>query len=153
VISGSAKEISSTQGHKAMEVHPFLHGREKQAGHNIAETLEALRSGDFERLALVAENEALTLHALMMSASPGTILMKPATVEAIGRVRNARRNGLPLFFTLDAGANLHLLYPASADSLINPFIETELKPLCENGQVIFDRCGGGPEALDEGTTL
>lgn len=149
VISASAKELSSSRGHSAMERHPFLEGRKIQAGANTAETLGALRAGDFDRLALIAENEALTLHALMMSSSAGTILMKPATLQAISIVRAGRRAGLPLFFTLDAGANLHLLYPASAGHRIGHFIEDELKPLCENGQVIFDRCGSGPVMLDE----
>jgi len=148
VVSARPKELSSSQGHAAMTGHPFLEGRIGQANRNFATVLEALSSNDFDKLGAVAECEALTLHALLMSACPGTILMQPATVEIMHRVREARREGLPLFFTLDAGANVHVLYPHTAAPQVEKFITGNLQPLCEDGRVIFDACGAGPVAME-----
>jgi diphosphomevalonate decarboxylase len=149
VISAEPKEMPSTLGHKSMEDHPFLAGRIGQAEKNMNDALQALKTNDFEKLAAVAECEALTLHALMMSAHPGILLMKPATVESIHLIRKARKGGLSLFFTLDAGANVHVMYPRAAAEEVNKFICDALLPLCEDGKVIFDRCGNGPVKLTE----
>jgi diphosphomevalonate decarboxylase len=153
VISGKPKVLSSTMGHQSMESHPFAGSRIIQAGHNLVEAINALTVNDFEKLCTVAECEALTLHALLMSASPGTLLMKPATVEVIHRVVEARKNGLPVFFTLDAGANVHVMYQDVSASGVEKFIADALQPLCENGRVIFDRCGPGPIRLNGNAQL
>ncbi|MFZ4522525.1 MAG: diphosphomevalonate/mevalonate 3,5-bisphosphate decarboxylase family protein [Bacteroidales bacterium] len=147
VISEKPKILSSTLGHSAMHDHPFIGGRILQAEKNLDEALSALAANDFGKLASVAESEALTLHALIMSANPGVLLMKPATVEVIHRVREARRTGLPVFFTLDAGANVHVMYPHSSAVAAEKFIGDALLPLCENGRVIFDSCGSGPQPI------
>jgi diphosphomevalonate decarboxylase len=148
VLSSDPKDLPSTLGHRSMDGHPFLEGRIGQANRNLGEALHALAANDFEKLCTVAECEALTLHALLMSADPGTLLMKPATVEVIHRVREARKNGLPLFFTLDAGANVHVLYPGDAADRVEKYIIDALQPLCEEGRVIYDGCGKGPVRLN-----
>ena len=149
VISSSPKSMPSTLGHKSMEGHPFYTGRIAQANQNMEEMLKSLAGNDFEKLCIIAEGEALTLHALMMSASPGIMLMLPSTVEVIHRVRYARKSGLPLCFTLDAGANVHVLYPDKSAGAVEAFISDALGPLCEGGRIIFDSCGGGPVRLTE----
>lgn len=149
VISSRPKELPSSAGHRAMDRHPFREGRISHAGENLRELLDALASGDFGKLADIAENEALTLHSLMMSARPGVILLQPGTLEAIARVREARRAGVPVCFTIDAGANLHLLYPATASADVERLISEALRPLCENELVIYDSCGTGPVRLAE----
>jgi diphosphomevalonate decarboxylase len=153
VISGKPKSLPSSQGHRSMYGHPFFSGRIGQANQNLEDVLQALSSNDFERLSLLAETEALTLHALIMSASPGTMLMKPATVEAIHRVREARAGGLPVFFTLDAGANVHVMYPGDSAPMVEEFIGNALQPLCENEQIIFDYCGNGPVKLNQNQVI
>ena len=147
VVSAKQKEMPSTKGHQSMNTHPFLPGRILQANRNLGDVLHALSVNDFEQLCQVAENEALSLHALIMSANPPVILMQPATLEIIRRVREARKSGLPLFFTLDAGANVHILYPAEAAPEVEKFFREELSGFCENGRVIFDSCGAGPVRL------
>jgi diphosphomevalonate decarboxylase len=149
VVSGVPKSLSSTLGHKSMDGHPFSGNRIGQAQRNLENTLHALSANDFEQLGSIAECEALTLHALLMSANPGILLLKPATVEVIHRVRNARKNGLPMFFTLDAGANVHVMYPHDSAPDVEKFIKDALQPLCEDGRVIFDGCGSGPERLNQ----
>ncbi|MDP1622041.1 MAG: hypothetical protein Q8M08_06840 [Bacteroidales bacterium] len=144
VISADPKILSSTLGHESMQGHPFFSGRIGQSNKNLEEALQAMSANDFEKLSAVAECEALTLHALIMSANPGSLLMKPATVEVIHRVREARNKGIPLFFTLDAGANVHVMYPDASAAIVENFIRDVLQPLCEDNRVIFDRCGKGP---------
>ena len=74
--------------------------------------------------------------------------MKPATLEVINKVWSFRRETkTPLCFTLDAGANVHLLYPNLVKGEVIQFIEDELSPFCQNGQYILDEIGLGAKML------
>src|SRR5690606_37221529 len=108
-----------------------------QAHENLQELLEVLQSGDMEKFIAIVESEALTLHSMMMTSRPYYILMKPATLEIIGRIWEFRqRTGVPVCFTLDAGANVHVLYPQESAEKVLEFIKDELVAYCQNGQYI-----------------
>ena len=65
--------------------------------------------------------------------------MRPNTIAAIEKIWYLRASTQkPLCFTLDAGANIHLLYPKAYKADIISFIERELKPLCQDQEVIYD---------------
>jgi diphosphomevalonate decarboxylase len=128
-----------------MENHVYAEGRFKQAGKNLIRLLNAMNSGDLPEFISIMENEALSLHSLMMSSDPGYILLQPNSVRIIESVRNYRRDtGYPVGFTLDAGANVHLLYPLSIEAEIKTYIKDQLLQYCENGLVIHDQVGNGP---------
>jgi len=96
----------------------------------------------------VVESEALTLHAMMMTSLPYFILMKPNTLVVINKVWEYRKaTGSKLCFTLDAGANVHLLYPNNEKDKVLSFITSELVAYCENGQYICDKIGLGAKLL------
>ncbi len=105
---------------------------------------EILQNGDLKRFGEILESEALTLHSMMMTSMPYYILMKPNTLLAIQAVKEYReKSGSNLYFTLDAGANVHLLYPKSEVKEIMNFIEKELVVYCENQHYICDELGSG----------
>ena len=85
------------------------------------------------------------LHALMMSSNPSYILMKPATLSVIDIIREFRMNSkIPVCFTLDAGANVHILFPEKLSEEVMVFIKKELSPFCINQNYISDFVGSGP---------
>ncbi len=140
IIRKGSKAVSSTQGHQLMENHPYKEGRIKQANNNIQVLIEAFKSGDFESFSKVCEQEALSLHGLMMSSSPAYTLLAPESIRAIRRIQKFRdHQHVPLTYTLDAGPNIHLIYPSSQTHIIKPFIEEHLRPLCENSELIYDQ--------------
>lgn len=139
VIRKGTKAVSSSVGHELMNNHPYKEGRLKQAGKNIKLLTEALKQGHFDRFAEVCEEEAMSLHALMMSSSPGYTLMAPESLRAIKRIKKFREhNHTPLTFTLDAGPNIHLIYPKEHSKIIHPFIKEHLAPICKDQTVIYD---------------
>jgi len=93
-----------------------------------------------ERFIKLVEHEALTLHAMMMMSDPAFILMKTGTLEVINKIWDFRREiNLPLFFTLDAGANVHLLFPNDgSEEKIKTFIEAELLQHTQKNGVVKD---------------
>lgn len=147
LVHTGEKSVSSTAGHALMEDNIYAAPRYQQAGQRMHRLLTALREGDTETFGQIAENEALTLHAMMMASNPSYMLIQPGTVEMIKRIRAYRADTKePLYFSLDAGPNIHLLYPEEIIHNVAPFIESELLPLCHTGEIkeIKDWVGEGP---------
>jgi len=148
IVSGKQKTISSSHGHQTMVCHPYAENRMIQASGHFEMVLEAMAEGDFTRTGLLAENEALSLHALLMTTQEGILLMEPGTLEIIKLIRKARKEGLPVYFTMDAGPNVHLLHPEEASEAVHDFCIRKLIPCCEDGMMIEDRCGTGPRETE-----
>ena len=140
LIHEGQKSVSSTVGHGLMNTNPYAERRFQEAHENFTKLKTILSSGDMEGFIKLVEHEALTLHAMMMMSDPAFILMKTGTLEVINKIWEFRRiTGLALFFTLDAGANVHLLFPNDIDNdRITDFIQTELIPLTQKGGVVKD---------------
>jgi diphosphomevalonate decarboxylase len=148
IVSSNEKKVTSTSGHSLMKQHPFREGRIDQANNNMHQITLAIRNNDYHALAAIVENEALSLHALLMTSSPDGLLLKPNTLSIIEAIRSFRnQSGLDLFFTIDAGPNVHLIYFEDQRHLVLPFVEEELSLFCENGQWIDDKIGAGPQML------
>jgi len=146
IVSGEKKSVSSRAGHGLMEGNPYAPARYAQANENIKNLLTALKLGDLGTFMNITESEALQLHALMMCSNPSFILMKPNTLHIIEEVRNFRNEThIPLCFTLDAGPNVHLLYPEREADKVESFIENTLLSYCADNKWIADRVGDGPK--------
>ena len=144
LVDKGEKQVSSTVGHDLMHNHPFAEQRFAQAHHNLLAIKRVLENGNLEEFIKIVESEALTLHAMMMTSLPYFILMKPNTLEIINRIWKFRNETkIPVCFTLDAGANVHILYPENVRESVLQFITTELVGYCQNGTYICDAIGTG----------
>lgn len=140
LIHEGEKSVSSTVGHGLMNTNPYAERRFQEAHENFASLKEILKVGDMQSFIKLVEHEALTLHAMMMMSEPAFILMKTGTLAVIKKIWEFRKEtDLPLFFTLDAGANVHLLFPSNKDEdQIKEFIIKELVPHTQNNGVVKD---------------
>lgn len=148
LVDKGEKQVSSTVGHDLMNDHPFAAARFDQAHKNLASLKDILISGNLPQFIALVESEALTLHAMMMSSNPYFILMKPNTLEIINAIWKFREDTkIPVCFTLDAGANVHLLYPESVKEEVLEFIKKNLVGYCQNEHYICDEVGSGSMLL------
>ena len=148
LVDKGEKQVSSTIGHNLMIDHAYAENCFKQANENLSKMADILQRGDLKAFVSLVESEALTLHAMMLTSIPYFILMKPNTLEVIQKVWQYRQeNNSNLCFTLDAGANVHLLYPESEEATVNHFIENTLSPFCEKKQYIYDHVGAGAKQV------
>lgn len=148
IISAKTKSVSSRSGHSLMENNPYAKARYSEAEKNTVSLFHAMKKGDLESFIQITETEALQLHALMMTSNPSFILLQPNTLTAIQIVRDFRENTkIPLCFTLDAGPNLHLLYPDAYRNQVEQFIQENLLQFCQSNRWISDRVGNGPSQL------
>lgn len=140
LIHEGEKSVSSTVGHGLMNTNPYAERRFQEAHENFATLKNILKTGNLPDFIKLVEHEALTLHAMMMMSDPAFILMKTGTLEVINKIWEFRKaTNLALFFTLDAGANAHLLFPADQDEeKIQEFIVKELLPFTQKNGLVKD---------------
>jgi len=148
IVSTNTKAVSSRRGHALMDEHPYAAARYLQAGQNILEMRRAVYENDVDAFVHITENEAFTLHGLMMSSDPAFLLLQPATLRIISLIQQFRKDtGSFVAFTLDAGPNVHLIYPEREREKVLAFIRHELLGHCQQEQWIDDRMGPGPLEL------
>ncbi|MDF1694207.1 MAG: diphosphomevalonate decarboxylase [Saprospiraceae bacterium] len=148
IVSAKEKSVSSTAGHALMENNVYAPARYAQANQRVEDLLEIMKTDNVDAFGKIAEDEAMTLHALMMCSDPSYILIEPGTLQMIKEIRSFRdRTKLPIYFTLDAGPNIHLLYPASVKGDAEILINDYLLPFTENNVVIKDKISNGPKRL------
>lgn len=146
LVDKGEKQVSSTLGHDLMHGHPYAERRFAQAHENLTAIKQALATGDVDAFIKITESEALTLHAMMMTSQPYFILMKPNTLEIINKIWQYRsETAVPVCFTLDAGANVHVLYPENVAGKVLQFIKDNLVGYCQNNQYICDKIGTGAQ--------
>jgi len=148
LVDKGEKQVSSTVGHNLMIGHPFAEQRFVQANENLSKLSKILQNGDIEAFINIVESEALTLHGMMLTSNPYFILMKPNTLEIINKIWEYRKEtGSKVCFTLDAGANVHVLYPQEETAKVNQFIDSQLSRYCQKNHYICDSVGFGAKKL------
>jgi diphosphomevalonate decarboxylase len=110
IISTVEKPVSSQSGHTMALSSPLNAGRIDSLYVALQEVRAALSLRDFNRLGAVIEQDALAMHAVMMTSTPSLLYWQPGTLEVLHAVRRWREeDGLPVYFTIDAGPNVHLI--------------------------------------------
>lgn len=130
IFSEQAKEISSSDGHALAPGSPFFAARLAELPQTLDTVQSALLARDFPRFGMALEREAVSMHAVAMTADPGGVLSglyywQAWTMGLIQQVQAWRRGGLPVYFTIDAGPNVHLFTEAAQE----PALAAELARL------------------------
>ena len=107
ITARAAKPVSSTAGMAASKTtSPFYPAWVESAAGDFAAARQAVQERDFQALAAVAEHSCLKMHGLMLATRPALIYWNDGTVAAMHAVRRLAANGVPVFFTVDAGPQL-----------------------------------------------
>jgi diphosphomevalonate decarboxylase len=111
LISQEHKDVSSREGHILADSSPLQAARLADTPRRLSLCRQALRERDFTLLAEVAEMDCLLMHAVMQTSTPRLLYWQPATLAVMQAVADWRRSGVPAFFTIDAGPNVHVFCP------------------------------------------
>lgn len=145
IIEKGKKAVSSTKGHALLKENPFAETRYKKGFDHTSQLLEILEKGEINDFISLVESEALMLHALMMTSPTPFILMKPNTLAVLEKIWDFRnQTGVNVLFTLDAGANVHVLNPAKENAQVQDFVKNELLGFCQNDLYFCNAVGAGP---------
>ena len=140
IVSNKEKSVSSRVGHSLMNGHPLAEQRYATARQHTEQLLKVLQNGDIQEFINIAEAEALQLHEMMATSNPPYHLMEPNTMKIIDLVKQFRHDtGTQVCFTLDAGPNVHVLYPDACESAVKHFIKEQLLQYCHEYKWIDDK--------------
>lgn len=116
VITARQKEVASTDGMDlTARTSPFFPAWCDHVPPDLADARAAIAARDLAALATVAERSCLRMHASALAADPGVLYWHGATVDTLQAVRRWRtQEGLPAFFTIDAGPNVKVFCPPDA---------------------------------------
>ncbi|OGG24104.1 diphosphomevalonate decarboxylase [Candidatus Gottesmanbacteria bacterium RIFCSPLOWO2_01_FULL_43_11b] len=109
IVESKQKEISSSKGHEAVETSPFFAKRLAMIPKRIKWIEKALGEKNFPAFGKVIEEDCLDMHHVMQTQDPPLIYWNDKTREIMDTVRRWRKEGIPVYFTIDAGANVHLI--------------------------------------------
>ena len=150
IIDTTPKALTSSEGHQLMNDHIAAKKRFTQARMRLKKLLNAMKEGDMATFIEIVEAEAITLHGLIATSSSPKILLKPNTLAVLQKITAYRKKTrLPICFTLDAGPNVHLLYPANIAGTVKSFINNELIDLLHQKKWVEDQVGGNPQKEED----
>jgi diphosphomevalonate decarboxylase len=98
----------------------------------------AILKKDFEALANIIELDSDIMHSVMMTSNPPLMYWQSATLEIFHQVRGWRASGLPVGYTVDAGANVHVICLAESAGEV----EKRLRELPGVSDVLVAGVGG-----------
>lgn len=115
IVASGPKAVSSRAGMERAAASPFYPAWVAGAAADLAAARSAIRARDLEALGLLAERNALKMHAVGLGTRPPLLYWRGATVECLHRVWALRADGVPAFATIDAGPQVKVLCePAEA---------------------------------------
>lgn len=144
IVSEDKKLMSSTEGHDLAESSPFFTARQKRMKDKLSRAKDAILAKDFVALGELAEAEALEFHSILLTSSPTILLFYPGTIEVMQVVRQLRRQGIPVYFTINTGFNVHVLTLPQYEAEV----EAVLQALTSVQKIITSGVGEKPEYLD-----
>ena len=109
VVSAAHKKTGSTEGHALAGTSPLQNARVEDTPRRLDICRKAILNRDFEAFANIIEHDSDIMHAVMMTSNPPLMYWQAATVGIFHEVRAWRASGLPVGYTVDAGANVHVL--------------------------------------------
>ena len=109
IVNASHKKTGSTEGHAVAGTSPMQNARVADAPRRLDICRNAILQKDFETFANIIELDSDIMHSVMMTSNPPLMYLQSATVEIFHQVRGWRAGGLPVGYTVDAGANVHVI--------------------------------------------
>ena len=109
VISSHKKEVPTSTGQQTAASSPFMKTRLAQMPKKNQLVKKLIRDRNFTKFGELIEAEALELHTIMMTQSPPLIYLEPNSLLLMKLCQQWRAAGLPVYFTLNTGQDIHLI--------------------------------------------
>lgn len=145
VVSTDKKEVATTEGQKGARGSQFFDVRRRAMPQKIQDCKRLISEKNFEEFGELIESEALELHSIMLTSHPSLIYLLPETLTIMRLVKKWRADGLPVYFTLNTGQNIHLI--VEGKNAVQ--LEEKLKPLKFVKKIITNQVSEGARLIDE----
>ncbi len=144
MVSREEKEVKSRDGMKnTVDTSPYYPAWAVSADAEIAPALQAIGQRDLHAIGQLAERNAWRMHATALAADPPLCYLKPTTLAVIQALAVERKEGRPMYFTLDAGPNPVILTDAA-----NEARAVDVAKACGAMEVVRCHPGGDARLVD-----
>lgn len=144
IVSRAHKRVGSTEGHSLAATSHLHQARVVSVADRLAQAKAALLEKDLAALGRIIEEDAISMHAVMMTSRPPIYYWLPSSIQLIREVQNWRAEGLEVYFTFDAGPNAHLICQAADQAEV----ERQLKGIEGMLEVIVSGPGRGARVIE-----
>jgi diphosphomevalonate decarboxylase len=136
IVQSRAKDVSTSTGHKAVQTSPFFKKRLEELPRRITRLEEALKEKNLTMFGETLEEECLDMHHVMQTQSPPLYYWNEGTKEVM---RDIKKSGIPAYFTIDAGPNVHIICEAKD--------EKRVTELFKNWKIIVNKPSNGAHLI------
>jgi len=146
IVSAADKKTSSTEGHGIADTSPLQAARVADAPRRLEICRKAILERDLNTFASIVELDSDMMHAVMMMSTPALYYWKPASLDVMNNVRQWRLEGIEVCYTVDAGANVHVICPETEAHII----DKRLREIGGVEDVLVARAGGPAKIIESG---
>jgi diphosphomevalonate decarboxylase len=144
IVSRRHKVVGSLDGHTLAPSSPFFAARLASVPGHLTTVQQGLQQRDLAGMGQAIEADALAMHGVMMTSQPPLLYWQPATVAVMHAVRAWRDEGIEVYFTMDAGPNVHCICEATTVAEI----EARLCAIPVVEEVLVSGPGGGVRLVE-----
>ena len=144
IVSRAHKRVGSTEGHALAPTSHLYQARVASVAERLAQAKTALLERDLATLGRIMEEDAVSMHAVMMTSRPPIYYWLPSSIQLIHEVQRWRAEGLEVYFTFDAGPNAHLICQAADQAEV----ERRLRDIEDVLEVIVSGPGPGARVIE-----
>jgi len=145
IVTSETKSVTSRDGHRRAATSPHFARRLELLDRRLGIVQKAIVDRDLAALGPVLEEEAIELHLVAMSSQPPIFYWEPATLAVLSAVRQLRDEGVPVWATMDAGPNVHMICEPEAETAV----AERVGALAGVVRLLHDRVGMGPMEVED----
>lgn len=145
IVDRKSKDVSSSAGHDTVMTSPYFLTRLQQLPQRIVRIESAMKRKDFQIFGEVIEEDCLDMHHVMQTQVPPLMYWNDATKQIMNAVVEWRRGGLPVYFTIDAGPNVHLICEEKDEQKVSDAV----KRLSGVEEIILNKPSKGAHIISE----
>lgn len=146
VTSSQKKDVSSTEGmNRTANTAPYFKSWVQEQAQDLSDMRSAIAEKDFEKVGELTEHSCFKMHGLAMAARPPLLYWNDTTIKTIHAVWDLRKQGIPVYLTIDAGPQVKMLCKPADVKVVRQALETI------NGIEQLRCCKPGPPAKIKST--
>ena len=124
VTTEAGKPVTSRDGMEQSRLtSPYYEQWIATHANDLDRGLEFVRNRNFSGLAELAEHNCLKMHSVMMTTKPALMYWSPTTVACMHVIVELRSQGVPVFYTIDAGPQLKAICLPEAAQIVSTALE------------------------------
>lgn len=145
IVDSEMKKISSSAGMEQVTTSPALAARLAAIPQRMEAVKTALASKNLAALGEIIEEDCIDMHHVAQTQHPPVMYWNETTKILIDAVKHWRQSGLPVYFTIDAGPNVHLIYEGKDEAAV----VAEVKKIVGIETVILNKPAPGTTLINE----